>query len=76
MAELIGKDSGVPSALPSSIQLLLRHEQLHDEIVTFWLTHAQRPDEQWQEHRNINEVMLATALIPNRFLSVSAVKGR
>jgi hypothetical protein len=76
MAELVGKDSGVPSALASSIQLLLRHDRLYDEIVTFWLTHAQHPDEQWQEHRNINEVMLATALIPGRFLSVSDGIGR
>jgi hypothetical protein len=71
IAELVAKDSGVPPALASNIQLLLRHERLHDEIVTFWLAHAQRPDEQWQEHRNINEVMLATALIPDRFLSVA-----
>jgi hypothetical protein len=76
IAELIAKDSGVPSALASSIQLLLRHERFHDEIVTFWLTHARHPDEQWQEHRNINEVMLATALIPDRFLSVSDGIGR
>ena len=71
IAELVAKDSGVPPALASNIQLLLRHERLHDEIVTFWLAHAQHPDEQWQEHRNINEVMLATALIPDRFLSVA-----
>jgi hypothetical protein len=71
IAELVAKDSGVPSALSSSIQLLLRHEWLYDEIVTFWLAHAEHPDEQWREHRNINEVMLATALIPDRFLSVA-----
>ena len=76
IAELVAKDSGVPSALASSIELLLQHERLYDEIVTFWLTHAQHPDDQWQEHRNINEVMLATALIPGRFLSVSDGVGR
>jgi hypothetical protein len=71
IAKLVAKDSRVPPALASSIQLLLQYEELHDEIVTFWLAHAQRPDEQWQEHRNINEVMLATALMPDRFLSVA-----
>jgi len=71
IAEFVAKDSGVPPALASSLQLLLRHERLHDEIVTFWLPHVQHPDGQWQEHRNINEVMLATALIPDRFLSVA-----
>ena len=72
IAELVAKDSGVPPVLASSIQLLLQHEWLYDKIVTFWLPHAEHPDEQWQEHRNINEVMLATALIPDRFLSVAA----
>ncbi|HEY7245131.1 MAG TPA: hypothetical protein VH678_14770 [Xanthobacteraceae bacterium] len=76
IAELVAKDSGVLSELANSIQLLLRHKRLHGEIVTFWLTHAQHPDEQWQEHRNINEVMLATALVPGRFLSVSDGIGR
>jgi hypothetical protein len=71
IAELVAKDSGVPPVLASSIQLLLQHERLHGEIVTFWLAHAEHPDEQWREHRNINEVMLATALIPDRFLSVA-----
>ena len=76
IAELVAKDSGVPSTLAGRIELLLQHERLYDEIVTFWLTHAQHPDDQWQEHRNINEVMLATALIPGRFLSVSDGVGR
>jgi hypothetical protein len=71
IAELMAHNIGVPSALASSVQMLLRYERLHDEIITFWLTRLQRPDEQWQEHRNINEVMLATALIPGRFPSVS-----
>ena len=63
-------ESGAQSALARSVEPLLRHERLYDEIVSFWLSHARHPDAQWQEHRNINEVMLATALIPNRFLSI------
>jgi hypothetical protein len=69
IAELVAKDNGVLPVLARSIQLLLRHERLHGEIVTFWLAHAQHPDEQWREHRNINEVMLATALIPNGYMT-------
>jgi len=39
--------------------------------ITRWLHCTQSPDELWQAHEDINDVMLATALIPNRFLSVN-----
>ena len=63
-------ESDAQSALARSVEPLLRHERLYDEIVGFWLSHVRHPDALWQEHRNINEVMLATALLPSRFLSV------
>ena len=31
---------------------------------------AHSPDELWQAHRDINDVMLATALAPETFLSI------
>jgi hypothetical protein len=45
-----------------------QHRSLADRIVNAWL--ARSPDELWQAHRDINEVMLATALTPQTFLSV------
>ena len=43
---------------------------LADKIVNAWLPLAHSPDELWQAHRDINEVMLATALTSQTFLSV------
>jgi hypothetical protein len=41
-----------------------------DRLVNTWLPLAHSPDELWQAHRDINDVMLVTALIPETFLSV------
>jgi hypothetical protein len=56
--------------LPKSVESLLKYEWVGDEILDFWLSQAQHPHGRWQEHQNINDVMLATALIPGGFLSV------
>ena len=47
-----------------------QYQSLADEIIRAWLPCTQSPDELWQAHEDINDVMLATALIPNTFLSV------
>jgi hypothetical protein len=52
------------------IELLLPYEPLGGEIIDLWLPHAQHRDEGWRAHQDINDAMLATALIPNMFLSV------
>jgi hypothetical protein len=57
-------------ALPRTIDLLLPYESLSDEIVGLWLPHAQHQYESWKDHQDINDMMLATAIIPNTFLSV------
>jgi hypothetical protein len=57
-------------ALPRTIDLLLPYESLSDEIVGLWLPHAQHQNESWKAHEDINDVMLATAVIPDTFLSV------
>jgi hypothetical protein len=56
--------------LRRSINLLQRHESIGDEIIGDWLPHAENRDKSWRAHQDINEVMLATALIPNTFLSI------
>jgi hypothetical protein len=48
----------------------LQYQSLAEEIITAWLPRAQAPDELWHAHQDINDVMLATALTPNTFLSV------
>jgi hypothetical protein len=76
IADGISKDRrrfGSECALPRSVDLLLPHESLSESIVSFWMPHAQHPDANWLAHRNINDVMLATALIPDTFLSVGQI---
>jgi hypothetical protein len=46
------------------------YQSLAEEIISAWLPCAQSPDELWQAHEDINDVMLATALIPDTFLLV------
>ena len=73
IAEAVEKNSstfGSRPALPRTIDLLLPYESLSDEIVGLWLPHAEHQDESWIAHQNINDVMLATAIIPDMFLSV------
>jgi hypothetical protein len=56
--------------LQRAVELLLPYESLGEEIIRIWLPYAQHQDKNRQAHQDINDVMLATALIPNLFLSV------
>jgi hypothetical protein len=47
-----------------------QYQSLADKIVSAWLPLARSPDELWRAHEDINDVMLATALVPETFLSV------
>lgn len=44
------------------------HDRLRDAIIAFWLDPENRKAKSWTEHRDINEVMLATSLLPDGFL--------
>jgi len=56
--------------LRQTIDLLLEHLPLSYEIIKTWLPHAQHQNESWRAHQDINDVMLATGLIPETFLLV------
>lgn len=49
---------------------LLSFVALQEEINRFWLTPANQQVPSWQQHRDINAVMLATSLAPDCFLTV------
>jgi hypothetical protein len=57
-------------ALRRATDWLLRHESLGAEIIDDWLLPARQQDDFWCAHQDINDVMLATALIPDTFLSI------
>jgi len=47
---------------------------LASRIESFWLDPAQRQTRTWLGHRDIDEVMFATALVPDGFLTLTAVE--
>jgi hypothetical protein len=79
-AQLIGHASANtprPVATTPGIQARLRaledYASLRDEIESFWLDPEHRRASSWSDHRDINEVMLATSLAPDGFLSKRAL---
>jgi hypothetical protein len=54
-----------------ALQALAREAATREEIEAFWLTPAHQRARSWQDHLDINEVMLATALAPEGFLGIS-----
>ncbi len=61
---------GDPGRLDPAIAALTRYQPIVENIETFWLESTNRESGPWQEHRDINMVMLATSLSPNGFLSL------
>ena len=70
IANALGNARSGSAPPPSDIDVLLRYADIGEEIVAFWLTDTHLNDRGWRDHRNINEVMLATGLVPATFLSV------
>lgn len=57
------------SAARAPLRALMRYASLRGEIESFWRDPAHHTDT-WSEHRDINEVMLATTLAPEGFLGI------
>jgi hypothetical protein len=73
IADAVAKDAGGFASSPAlrrTVDVLLPYQSLSERIVDFWMPHARRGDASWQAHQDINDVMLATALIPDTFLLV------
>lgn len=58
--------------LRTRVRALGSHVGLRAAIVSSWLDPEHQRLRTWLEHRDINEVMLATSLVPNGFLIVAA----
>jgi hypothetical protein len=56
------------AAVHDRIEALRSYLPLGSAIEAFWLDRDHRDTRNWSEHRDINEVMLATSLIPTGFL--------
>jgi hypothetical protein len=58
------------SAHGRQAEQLTRFEPLRAAIEVFWLRAEHRRTSLWLEHQNINDVMLATSLVPATYLSL------
>jgi hypothetical protein len=52
------------------LEAVLRYAPIGEAIRAFWRDPAHRRASTWSEHRDINEVMLATALAPDGYLDL------
>ncbi|MFZ1036865.1 MAG: hypothetical protein WAN57_06630, partial [Smithella sp.] len=58
------------TSVAHQLEKILRFSVLAPTIEDFWLTPDRRRAGTWIEHRDINDVMLVTSLVPEGFLSV------
>jgi hypothetical protein len=57
---------------PPHVDRLVRFVPLRTEIEDFWLRADHQRTATWLEHRDINEVMLATSLVPEGYLQLAS----
>ena len=57
-----------PARLSGIVTLLREFRGLHGRIVNFWLASPHRAAQSWLDHADINNVMLATGLVPDGYL--------
>ena len=55
-----------------SLHAIAALSALAPEIEAFWIAPEHRASTPWREHQNINDVMLATSLIPDAYLRLPA----
>lgn len=72
LRQAVEKDGGRPELRPK-IEDLTRYLPLGAEIESFWLDPQHQRAPSWTEHRDINEVMLATSLAPDGCLTLPPV---
>jgi len=60
--------AGLERMPPAAARPLAPYAALRGEIEAFWLRPGHRETRTWHDHRDINDVMLATSLVPEGFL--------
>jgi len=73
MQDLLARSPRTFETLPSlrsRLDLLMRYAALIEPIEGFWLNPNNRQADSWDEHEDINSVMLATSLAPEGYLAL------
>jgi len=71
MGEAVNRDptqSSMTDGVRLRLRKLMQYVPVGERIESFWRTPEHRRSLTWSEHRDINEVMLATSLVPEGFL--------
>ena len=70
-----GAGRRAPPELPGHARgsSLSRYAPVRAEIESFWLPPEHRQVRTWLDHEDINDVMLATSLVPEGFLALPPV---
>ena len=68
--------SAIAAMEPVVTARFARYLPLRDELSAFWSRSDHRRTRPWIEHADINDVMLATSLVPDGFLTLFALPSR
>jgi len=69
MQQALDDGAGSPR-LDAQLETLMQYTDLRHQIENFWLDPRHQQTDTWTEHRDINEVMLATSLAPDGMLEL------
>ncbi len=69
-------DDAKNKRLREQLNTLKQYNGIRDYIEHFWLEAKHQQTKTWLEHQDINEVMLATSLIPDGFLELQPTRGK
>jgi hypothetical protein len=58
------------AGLTRAVDMLLSYQPLGQAIIDDWIPETRQHGQGWRAHQDINDVMLATSLLPDRFLTI------
>lgn len=74
-SELILRESRLGDVLGTKLMAFERFLPLIDILESYWCAPEKQTSGTWTEHADINQVMLATALLPDAFLELASVES-
>lgn len=74
--EYMNSDRAQASGLAGVVNRLMRYRPASEQIIACWSESRNRSSPSWDEHRDINTVMLATSLMPDGYFQFSRDRWR
>lgn len=74
--ERLGEESALSPGVQSAVEQLAGFLPLRSEIESFWLESGRCETDLWRAHADINDVMLATYLVPDGYLTLQPAPPR